>query len=332
MAMLAFSSDKLNEPIRQLMGTTFLAVELDETIAHVLERARTSPLADRIVYFYVVDGSGRLQGVIPTRRLLMAAPEARARNIMVASVVSLHADATLGEASDAFLRHRFLAFPVVDDGNRLVGVVDATIFTGELSGLAEKRSQDDVFQLIGVHLQARTTAVTAYRERFCWLLTNVAGGLICALLSGLYENLLDSLVVLALFIPIVLALSESVSIQSLTLTLHRLHDKSLNWAVLARDLGREAVTAFLLGVSCGGLVGSIAWAWKGQPLVALAIGVSIALAMLTACLFGVLLPTVLRIFRGDPKVAAGPIVLVCADIATLVFYFNLSAKLLEGMQ
>jgi magnesium transporter len=332
MPQRGFTSEKLDEPVELTMNTNFLAVKRDETITGILQRTRTSALGDRIVYFYVVDEDGRLMGVIPTRRLLMAAPEVRAKDIMVSRVVSLRKDTKLADACDAFLHHRFLAFPVVDADDRLVGVVDATVFTGELSGLAEKHSQDDVFQLIGVHLRARFSAIAAYRERFSWLLTNIAGGLICALLAGFFEDLLDSLVVLALFIPIVLALAESVSIQSLTLTLHRLHDRMPDWGGFARDLGREAVTALLLGLSCGTLVGVIAWAWKGDKLIALAIGISIMLAMLTACLFGVLLPTILRILRSDPKVAAGPIVLVCADIATLVFYFNLSAKLLEEMK
>ena len=89
------------------------------------------------------------------------------------------------------------------------------------------------------------------------------------------------------------------------------------------------MTAALLGLACGGVVALAAWVWKGSTGVALATGAAIWASMVTACVIGVVLPTALRAMRRDPKVAAGPIVLAAADLATLMFYFNLSAALLR---
>lgn len=93
-------------------------------------------------------------------------------------------------------------------------------------------------------------------------------------------------------------------------------------------MGAEFVTSVLVGAACGAAVGLVAWAWKGRADVGLAIAVSICLAIVTACLLGVLLPTLIRAMRGNPRIAAGPLVLALADIATLLFYFSLSGLIL----
>jgi magnesium transporter len=128
---------------------------------------------------------------------------------------------------------------------------------------------------------------------------------------------------------VVLALAESVSIQSTTITLASLGPSpSARRPGLGAALGREFATATLLGLASGGLVGGAAWLWKGDACAALVIGASIALAIVTACLIGVLLPWGVRLLGRDPKLASGPLVLASADVATLLFYFNIAERLL----
>ena len=139
---------------------------------------------------------------------------------------------------------------------------------------------------------------------------------------------LDTVIVLALFIPVVLTLAEAVSMQSMTITMQMLREQRMDWRLLARSLRMEFLTSLLLGFGSGVLVGSVALAWKRHGAVALAIGASVWLAVVTACVLGVLLPMIVRAFKGDPKIAAGPVVLAASDIATVLFYFNLSAAML----
>jgi len=136
--------------------------------------------------------------------------------------------------------------------------------------------------------------------------------------------------VLALFIPVVLALAESVSMQSATLTLQRLHGGAPVRGFLRRVFFQELGAASLLGIGCGLIVGCIAAALHANVLLGVAVGGAIAAAVLTAGLLGLLLPTALHAMRLDPKIAAGPIVLAVADLATLLFYFNLAGWLLGG--
>ena len=316
----------LDEPIITHARRDYVALRSDQTVGQALETLRSKDIGEKIVYFYVVDGNGKLVGVVPTRRLLMTGPQVPIAEIMVDRVASIPATASVLTACEFFIQYRFLAFPVVDDESRLVGIADVSLFTDEVMGLAEKRSAERAFQIIGVNvaLGRRVSGWVSFKDRFPWLLCNIAGGLLCALLAGLFESLLDAAVVLALFIPVVLALGESVSIQSMTLTLAALQQERVDWTSLLRSLRKELVTAMLLGAGSGLLVAGVALVWKGESMVAGAIGLSILLSVVTASLLGVLVPTAVHAFRGDPRIAAGPISLASTDMATILLYFSLA--------
>ncbi len=322
----------LERPVAEFMRTDFTALRQDLTVEEALASLRTLQLGEKIIYFYVVDADGVLKGVLPTRRLLMSAPEVRISTIMVGKVIHIPDQHRVADACDMFVKHRLLAFPVVDERTRILGVVDVTMFTDEIVEITEAQTERDVFQLIGVQFAAVRNASpwAGFRNRFPWLLCNIGGGLACAFLAARYEGFLDTAIVLALFIPVVLALAESVSIQSMSLTLQALHQQVIDWRAVFRSLRREFFTAALLGAACGAVVGGVAWGWRGELDVGLAIAASIALAIITACVLGVLLPTLVHVFRADPKIAAGPIVLATADIATLLFYFNVSGMILSA--
>jgi magnesium transporter len=324
--------DNLDDPIVEHMRRDVTTVRGDQTVGDALTQLRGQPLGERIVYIYVVDDQQRLVGVLPTRHLLSSAPEAVISTIMIGRVVSLYHLTSVLEACRVFMESRLLALPVVDEERHLVGAVDLGLFTDEIVQISERYSFEDVFQLIGVQMTClqKPSAWSQFAARFPWLLCNIAGGLGCALLASRYEGLLDSVVVLALFIPVVLALAESVGMQSMTLTLQRLHGHNVGAVDVFRATGRELVVAAGLGLACGSTVGMVVWAWKGTPQVALAVGASIVLAMITSCLMAVILPSTVHALRIDPRIAAGPIVLASADLATLLFYFNLSLALVSN--
>ena len=318
---------QLHDPIANFVQPAGLILQPDDTVAMALDKARQLPATNIILYCYVVDGDERLVGVVPIRRLLTTPPEARVDSMMIHDVVAVPSWATVLVAAEYFVNRRYLAFPVVEPDGRLVGIVDVSLFTDDVLALA-RQSFEGIFQIIGVHATEGRTAWTSFLDRFPWLLCNVGGGLLCAVLASRYEHLLDVLVVLALFIPVVLALAESVSIQSVTLTLQNLSDGPINWKVFGRGLGKEFATAAMLGLGCGTLVGLAAFVWKGATGVGLVLALAITVAMMTACMLGVVLPTTLRAFKADPKIAAGPIVLAVTDLVTLLFYFNLAGVLL----
>ena len=322
---------KLDARVTDFVRHDLTRLHENRTIRQTLEELRGQELGERIVYLYVVDDFDRLVGVLPVRRLLMALPTKTIGEIMIRRVVTVPSDATVLDACELFIQHRFLALPVVDQERKLLGTIELRLLSDEVFDIAEQRSRADVFQLIGVHMAlVRSTPWNGFRGRFPWLLCNIAGGLACALLAAQFEALLDNVVVLALFVPIVLALSESVSMQSMTLALQTMHGATIRWSYFVRALALELGVAVMLGAASGTLVGVVAWVWKGTGRVALALGVSIALGIVTACVLGVSLPIAVRAARIDPRIAAGPIVLATADVCTLLFYFGLAGFLLGG--
>jgi magnesium transporter len=147
-------------------------------------------------------------------------------------------------------------------------------------------------------------------------------------LAACFEALLQDVVVLALFIPVVLALGESVAVQTLTLGLQTHHGLHLEWRTVWRALRRESTLGLLLGLAAGGVVGLAALAWHGRGEIALAILSAILASVTTAALLGLLVPAAIRWLRHDPRVASGPIVLAMTDVATLFYYFGLARWLL----
>jgi magnesium transporter len=319
------------DSVMRHMRADFTVLENKHTVEEALAAVRASQPQGRIIYFYVVDADKRLQGVVPTRRLLLSPGSRRISEIMVPQVIAIPSSATVFDACEFFTLHRFLAFPVVDAERRLVGMVDVELYTSELTDLETQQRSDDLFQLIGVHLSsARQNApVAAFRGRLPWLICNVAGGIVAAFITGMFEEQLQSVVALALFIPVVLALAESVSVQSVSLALQSLHGAPPTLRALVGRLRAELYTGALLGAATGVIVGLVALAWLGHLRLALCVLGGIAFGVTFAAVIGLAMPNVLRLFRRDPKVAAGPIALAIADMITLLVYFNL-ARLLLG--
>jgi magnesium transporter len=308
----------------------FTRLRLGQTVGEALEGLRRDPPKGRIIYFYVVDEDNRLHGVVPTRRLLLNPPDAPLADVMVRQVVALPAEATVLEACEFFIQHRLLAFPVVDAERRLLGVVDVELYTDEIGQLGDPSIRDDLFQLIGVHAaRARhDSPLPAFRNRFPWLGCNVAAGILAAFLTGAYESVLNKVVALAFFIPVVLNLAESVSSQSVSLALQALHGRRPTWKSMLQKLRTELATGFLLGLGGGLVVAAVALLWLGQVPVALCLVGGIAGGVAGAAVLGVALPVLLRLLHLEPRVAAGPIALAGADVLTILLYLTLARWLL----
>ncbi len=313
----AIGSPDFNSLIVDHARKDFPLLDANMSVAEALDRIRREGVGERVIYFFAIDSEKRLVGVLPTRRLLTAALETRLEEIMVRRVVAIPATATVLEACEFFVLYKFFAFPVVDDQRRVVGVVDVSLFAEEMleAGDREERahpvpafSSDDIFEALGVRLAQLRGASPwrAFRYRFPWLLATVGAGTACALLAGVF------------------GLNESVSTQSMTLTIQalRVSPPSRRWFL--ENLRRESVTALLLGGACGAVVGLIVWLWRHDLSGAAVVGGSIVVSLFTACLFGFSVPSLLHRLKLDPKIAAGPVTLAVTDFVALTFYFSLA--------
>jgi magnesium transporter len=321
---------RLLDPVTAHMHQDFTRVFLGQTVGEALDGLRRHPPKGRIIYFYVVDEEGHLRGVVPTRRLLLSPLTQPLADVMVRRVIALPAEATVSDACEFFIQHRLLALPVVDAEQRLLGVVDMELYTDELGQLGEASNREHLFQLLGVQVTSarQDSPLRAFRNRAPWLSCNLAAGILAAFLSGVFQEELTSVVALAFFIPVVLNLAESVSSQSVSLTLQWLHGSPPAWSSLLAKLRRELVTGMFLGLASGSVLALVALAWLGKFSVALCLLGGITGGVAGAAALGVTIPIVLRRLRLEPRVAAGPIVLAGADILTILMYFNLARWLL----
>ena len=168
-----------DRPVATVARKDFIVLRQDLTVqAGPRCRFVGVDLGERIVYFYIVDEQDRLVGVVPTRRLLTAALEQRISDIMVQHIVTIPHTATVLDACEFFVLYRFLAFPVVDDQQHMVGIVDVSMFTDEVFDIAERQKTNEVFELIGFRVaQVRDASpVRVFRFRFPWLLATISSG------------------------------------------------------------------------------------------------------------------------------------------------------------
>ena len=266
------SMTHLNQSVTAVARTDFVVLRQDLTVEEALNAIRRRDLGERIVYFYLIDEQDRLVGVVPTRRLLTAGLGLTLSDIMVRRIITIPHTASVLEACEFFVRHRFLAVPVVDEQQRLVGIVDVSMLTGEVFDIAERQKADEVFAAIGFRLsQVRDASpVQVFRYRFPWLVATITSGLFCALLASIFETTLAQSIVLAFFLTLILGLGESVSSQSMTVTIQALRATrpKLDWYL--KTVPRELSTALLLGLACGGVVALIILLWRQEPGPALA--------------------------------------------------------------
>jgi magnesium transporter len=329
---IATSIPNFDAPVVEHARRDFPLLDASMTVGEALERIRREGVGERVIYFYAVDEEKRLVGVVPTRRLLTAQLDSPLRDIMVRRVIAIPSTATVLDACEFFVLYKFLAFPVVDVQRRVVGVIDANLFAEEILEADETEDRrrsagvvgSEFFEALGFHLEQirGASAWRGFRFRFPWLLVTVTGGTLSAILARFFEATLARSLVLAFFLTMVLALNESVSMQSMSVTVHALRSVAVTRRWLAAAFRREVATALLLGVACGLIVSTIVLIWRNDLGGAFVIGGSIALSLVTACALGLGVPSLLHRFKLDLKIAAGPVTLALADFIALVLYFS----------
>ena len=315
----------LNEPVLNHARKDAPLLRTDMTVESALAHLRRTGIGEKIIYFYVADREDRLLGVVPTRRLLVNPLDKAICDIMVRNVLAIPHTATLLEACELFVLHKFLAFPIVDDKRHICGVIDIGFFAAEVFEMSEEESHDEIFEAIGLHVEQLRNAspAKAFRHRFPWLLGTIGSGTICAFLGGAFEATLEQAITIAFFLPLVLGLNESVAMQSMSLSLQALHsNRKARLSLL--QLRREIATAFLLALGAALLSGIIAVLWRKSVTSALVLSTTLLGSLIVAGAVGFSIPLVLRLGQRDPKLAAGPIALAIVDVLALLLYFTLA--------
>lgn len=311
------------------LSRDFVAVGVEDTVSQALEKIRAAPGTSDIFYCYACDAEGRLMGVVPVRKLIRAAPEEKIAALMFKQVVKLPLDAPDSLVEDFFVTYRFLAFPVVDAGGRIVGVVEVNQFVDAYSDTLfdefEGRVRDEVFRLVGVPQDELklTNPVRMSLKRFPWLLVNIAGGFIAANIARMFEATVARLVVVTAFIPMVLVLSESLGVQTTVVSTAMMSKGRFDRSAIRR----EVLVTGLVGLMAALVVSVLARVLYPGIRFPLALFAAVASSTLFAALLGLALPPLFRRLEVDPHLASAPLVLATADNVTLLIYLTSVALL-----
>jgi magnesium transporter len=331
-AAVGAAPDLATERVIDFVHRDFVTLDGNLTVKRAIEALQRRKDDGRILYFYVVDEEARLIGVMPARLFITRDPAKKLSEVCLREIVTVGTDISLLDAAKIFERHRFLSLPAVDHRGRLVGVLDLHVFTSRKIDLSDRAILEEVFQTIGIRLGGLVGAgpLKSWRLRFPWLLSTLAGGALCVLVSAIFETTLAMSLVLAIFLAPILALGESTAIQSMTISLQILGLGSLQLREAVGRVAREATTGLLLGAGAGILIFLLEVLWKGLGPVSYAILASVALAMCAASIIGFVLPWLLFRLKVNLKVAAGPIVLAVADVSTILIYLGLASLALAA--
>lgn len=324
------TKEDLQKKVRDHVLPVQTVIHVNQTIEEALADLRQKSISDKIVYIYVVDEENRLQGVVPTRALLLSDPKMPISEVMQTQVVCLQGSQTLQEALEFLETHHLLALPVVDEENHLLGIIDVQLYFEEQLDVMYTKRRTDIFQMLGFYLEEgkKFSPLRSYRKRMPWIFCNMFGGIACAVISNFFDTVLAKVLILAMFIPLVLSLSESISMQSMTQSLQVIRRGKVSWRYIFMRVFWESKLLILLAVTCGLLVGltSLLWGEGAAPGIVIALGIIISITITGS--IGVFLPLFLHKNHWEPQVAAGPIVLMCADVITTFIYLGLATLVL----
>ena len=313
-----------------IMNPHFFALNGDTTVEEAVRSLRENKDTEDVemaFYVYVVNDVQQLEGVVSLRQLVMSPPGARLRDIMTHEVISVRVDMDQEEVARLVARYNFLAVPVLDQSNKILGIVTVD----DVIDVLREEATEDILKMAGAggEMVETVTFWKNVRGRFPWLLASCIGGILAALAMSPFRERLGEFGVLALFIPVVLGMGGNVGTQSSTIVVRGL---STGVVQLGRSLGtvvRELAVGLLLGTVYGSLVGLVAGGMTSGIYYGLVVGGALAASMVLAALVGALAPLTFAKLHIDPAVATGPFVRTAVDLLGTVTYFAL-ALLLAG--
>ena len=283
-------------------------------------------------YIYVVNEPGHLVGVVSLRALVIHPPATALREMMVSDVISASVETDQEDVARLAARYNLLAVPVVDDANRLVGIVTID----DVVDVIREEATEDILKMAGADESAYEglSVFRNFRIRAPWLFATWLGGLAASVLIGQFEAQLQATVALAAFIPIVLGMGGNVGTQTATIIVRGLATGHVSSKVGLQYVLRETGIGVMLGVLYGLLLGCYALVFysdmTGVLSLAITVAVSILASMASSATVGAATPLVFNRFNIDPAVATGPVVTTTVDILGILVYF-LTASLVGGM-
>jgi magnesium transporter len=327
---LARSLDYPENSAGRIMQTEFIAVPRDWTVGHAIDYMReTDELPERFYELYVVDPAHRFQGAVALDRLLRTKRPVPVVELMDEERLRVLGSEDQERVARLFERYNLVSIPVVDDADRLVGVITVD----DSVDVIEEEADEDVKALGGVsrHEELSDTVSYTVRSRFPWLFANLLTALLASWVISLFEHSIQRMVALAVLMPIVASMGGNAGTQSMTVAVRALATRELGASNVARVIRRELSVGALNGLAFAVILGTVAFAWFGVRDLGAVIGFAILTVLTVAALGGILIPLTLYRMGVDPAVSSGPFVTTVTDVVSFFSFLGL-ATLWFGLQ
>jgi magnesium transporter len=317
-----------------IMTTEYMSLPADIPVEEAIARLREiAPRAETIYYVYVVNNSGVLIGVLSLRDLIASSDGTMLKDIMRRNVISVNAELDQEEVARVVSKYDLLAVPVVDDHDRMLGIVTVD----DVIDVMEQEATEDIYRLAGAGevegMELTKASVNqVVRLRLPWLLISMAGGVLSGSVIGVYESTLHAIVMLAVFIPVIMDMGGNVGTQSSTIFVRGLATGEIDRSDVWSYFYREIRIGLVMGIICGFMIYIVALVWQGNPYLGLVVGVSMFATISVAALIGTLVPIICSMVNIDPAITAGPFVTTIKDVTGLLIYFVIASAFIEYLR
>jgi len=326
------------ETAGRIMTPEFITLRRNMTAQAALEKIRWQAADKETIYtLYVTDETRRLEGVLELRKLIVANPNERIEDIMSDIVIKVTTDTDQEEVAHALKDFDLLAIPVVDKQGCIVGIVTID----DAVDILEHEATEDIYDQAGLanitgsetnrsEVLVNGSLWAIWKVRLPFLVITLLAGLGAGLIIDGFEHTLETIVAVAIFIPIIMDMGGNVGTQSTTVFVRGVVLGHIEPKRFWRHLGKEVLIGFSLGLIVGVVTGVIAGFWQSMPLLGLAVGLALLVTMTLASLLGFLVPWILIKMKLDQAAGSSPIITSIKDIVGLLVYFVLVSAFLVG--
>lgn len=319
-----------------IMTKDYVELHVSMTVQAAIEHLReTAPDAETIYYVYVIDSQDQLVGIVSLREIIVAKPELLVEAIMMRNVIAVNVHQDQEEVARLVSKYGFLAVPVVDDANKLVGIITVD----DVIEVIEAEATEDILKYAGTHEDELThyedpAIVSLYysvKARLPWLIITIFGGMLSAYVISHFEEALSADQAIALFMPLLAGMGGNVGTQSSTLTVRNIAVNQASDRGVLRTLLHEVAVGFMVGLVCSLIVAGMSFWMKGRIMLSVIVGVAMWANILTAATIGTLVPLTFKRMGVDPAVASAPFITTTIDITGLSIYFTLATLMMHHL-
>ena len=306
----------------RIMNPHVFALSEDMTVGEAITELQTNRDVEMVFYLYVVDERRHLVGVTSLRRLLLVSPETPLKRIMTTDLISARVDTDQEEVAQQVASYNLLAIPVVDEENKLVGVITVD----DVIDVIKDEATEDIYRLAGVAGDERafTPAGESLRKRLPWLGVNLVTAFMAASVVALFEGTIERITALAVFMPIVAGMGGNAATQTLTVIVRGIALGELTWGNSRKALLKEATVGLGNGVILGMVAAAVVWATRGSPVLGLILCAAMIINMFVAATAGTLIPLGLRAAKVDPALASSVFITTLTDVFGFFSFLGLA--------